>query len=259
MAQDDGTLRPVEGIAQCPSARGDARCRLSKHDWRRRKTGPCYPLRVLLCHTHGRHFTVFPQGFVPYGRERITPAAARRAAEPAALASSALAGTVFEAATRAAAGETAVRDVGFEEGPPKPRHSTQRQKIRVAGRLLALSPEIDERLCERVAQTLSLPGLDHRHGRLAFARAATLRDRGRVILSTLERLPLAGALEQRLLGAGYLVGLWGLPSTWDARTSRRVFPPCGTPPPIPPPALPLPPNENLPPPAPGVPATVPAS
>jgi len=258
VAQDDGTLRPVEGISQCPSARGDAPCCLSKHTWRKRKTGPCFPVRVLLCRTHGGHFTVYPQSFVPYGRERIAPAT-RGAPEPTASTSAAWAGTVFEAAARAAAGERAVRDAGFEEGPAKPRHSTQRRRVRLAARLLALSPEIDERLSEKVGQCLDLPGLDHRDERAAFARAATLRERGRVILSTLERLPQAGAFEQRLLGAGHLTGLWGPPSTWDARTSRRVFPPCGTPAPIPTPSPPLPPNENLPPPAPGAPATVPVS
>ena len=250
-------MRPVEGISQCPSGRGDAPCQLSNHSWRRRKTGPCFPVRVLFCRTHGIHFTVYPHSFVPYSRERIAPVTTRRAPEPTAPTNAAWAGTVFEAAARAAAGERAVRDAGFEEGPAKPRHSTQRRKIGFAGRLLALSPEIDERLSERVGQSLNLPGLDHRNGRAAFARAATLRERGRVILSSLERLPLAGGFEQRLLAAGYLTGLWGLPSTWDARTSRRVFPPCGTPSPIPAPSPPLPPNENLPPPARAAPATVP--
>lgn len=259
MAQDDGTLRPVEGISQCPCARGDAPCRLSKHGWRKRKTGPGFPVRVLFCRTHGGHFTVYPQSFVPYSRLRIAPVTTRGTPEGTARTSAPWVGTVFEAAARAAAGERAVRDAGYEEGPARPRHSTRRRQVRFAGRLLALAPEIDDRLAEKVGQCLSLPGLDHRDGRAGFARAATLRERGRVILSTLERLPLAGAFERRLLGAGHLAGLWGLPSTWDAGTSRRVFPPCGTPSPIPTPSPPLPPNENLPPPAPGAPATVPAS
>lgn len=71
VADQTGRFRPAEKITQCPWAKGSERCRLKKHDFRNRKTGPCIPIRVLRCRSHGRYFTVYPMGHVPYGREPI--------------------------------------------------------------------------------------------------------------------------------------------------------------------------------------------
>ena len=68
VADAEGRYAPSADIDQCPWAQGCERCRLEKHDFRPRKTGPEVPLRVLLCHTHGHFFTVYPPGHVPYGR-----------------------------------------------------------------------------------------------------------------------------------------------------------------------------------------------
>ena len=48
-------------------------CKLWKGGFRPRKTGPCFPIAVNACRTHGGHFTVYPTGFVPYARERNAP------------------------------------------------------------------------------------------------------------------------------------------------------------------------------------------
>jgi hypothetical protein len=68
-----GRLRPTEGITQCPRAKGAEQCRMKKHDWRERKTGPCIAVRLLYCRSHDRHFTVYPMGHVPYSRMRMLP------------------------------------------------------------------------------------------------------------------------------------------------------------------------------------------
>ena len=68
-----GCLRPTEGIPQCPWAKGAERCRMKKHDWRERKTGPRITLRLIYCHSHNRHFTVYPMGHVPYSRMPMLP------------------------------------------------------------------------------------------------------------------------------------------------------------------------------------------
>lgn len=68
-----GDLRPVEGIERCPLATVGEACDLAKHHLRDRKTGPGFALRVLYCATHGRHFTVYPPGYVPYGRQAMAP------------------------------------------------------------------------------------------------------------------------------------------------------------------------------------------
>jgi hypothetical protein len=70
---EQGRYRPAEGITQCPWADGRERCQLKKHDWRERKAGPCVPLRLMYCRSHGRHFTIYPIGHVPYSRRRVVP------------------------------------------------------------------------------------------------------------------------------------------------------------------------------------------
>lgn len=46
-----------------------------RHGRRHRKTGPRLAVTVLLCRRHSRHFTVYPVGYVPYGRELVAPVA----------------------------------------------------------------------------------------------------------------------------------------------------------------------------------------
>ena len=70
---DKGRLRPVVGIERCPLAAVGETCKLVRHSFRARKTGPQFALRILHCATHGRHFTVYPPGHVPYGREAVAP------------------------------------------------------------------------------------------------------------------------------------------------------------------------------------------
>ena len=73
LAGEDGRYAPPEAIDQCPFAEGPKPCRLEKHDWRARKTGPEVALRILRCRTHGVYFTVYPPGHVPYGRCSLAP------------------------------------------------------------------------------------------------------------------------------------------------------------------------------------------
>jgi hypothetical protein len=219
-------LRPVEGIDRCPWSREGTACAISKHSWRSRKTGPGFPVRILRCETHSRFFTVYPLGFTPYARQRLTQpwsAAARRAEL-----FSRWDLTVFEAAVCAAEGKISLRDVVHGD-PVETRYPTQRRRVERAGRLLGLSAETDERVAEVVAQSLWTSGLDHQAARSAFSGARTLYERGAAVVSMLRMLPTAGALEARLLGAGFLVGLWGRPALWDARTSIRTFPPFTAP------------------------------
>ncbi len=70
---EGGCPRPVKGIERCPLAAAGETCKLARHSFRDRKTGPRFALRILYCATHGRHFTVYPPGHVPYGREAVAP------------------------------------------------------------------------------------------------------------------------------------------------------------------------------------------
>ena len=51
----------------------DEACVLVVHHVRERKTGPRIPVTVLQCQTHGRAFTLYPLGHLPYGRLAIAP------------------------------------------------------------------------------------------------------------------------------------------------------------------------------------------
>jgi len=226
----EARLRPVEGIDRCTRAVESGRCSISKHAWRNRKTGPGFPLRILQCRTHAHYFTVYPLGFTPYARQALAPlaSAVRAAASGSPSISSPWDRTVFEAAVRAAEGKLGLRDV-IHGDPVEPRYATGRRRTQRAGLLLGLGTQTDERVAEVVAQSLSLLGLDHRAARQAFSHARTRRDQGAAIISMLHVLPTAGALETRLLGAGFLVGLWGRPALWDARSSSQTFPPFAAP------------------------------
>jgi len=71
VADENGKFRPAEKITQCPWAKGSEPCRIRKHDFRGRKTGPGIPIRILRCKSHGLYFTVYPMGHMPYGRQAI--------------------------------------------------------------------------------------------------------------------------------------------------------------------------------------------
>lgn len=71
VANENGKFRPAEKIMQCPWAKGSEPCRMRKHDFRRRKTGPCIPIRIMRCKSHGQYFTVYPLGHMPYHRQPI--------------------------------------------------------------------------------------------------------------------------------------------------------------------------------------------
>jgi len=48
-------------------------CHVVVKAYRPRKTGPCFPIQVLECQTHGGFFAAYPMGHVRYGRERLAP------------------------------------------------------------------------------------------------------------------------------------------------------------------------------------------
>ncbi len=73
VADETNRMSPSERIDQCPWASEGESCKIRKHDWRRRKSGPSIGLRVLRCLTHGHDFTVYPPGYVPYGRQVLVP------------------------------------------------------------------------------------------------------------------------------------------------------------------------------------------
>jgi hypothetical protein len=72
---EHGEYRCVGGLNECPKGKSDEGCRIKRQARRRRKTGPEFPLDVLLCHTHQGSFTVYPPAFEPWGRKALAPLA----------------------------------------------------------------------------------------------------------------------------------------------------------------------------------------
>lgn len=134
----------------------------------------------------------------------------------------------FRAGLDAAKGELWLRDgAGGDFG--KPLYATQARWIRASATLLGLSPDQDEGLAARLAQTLRVPLAVHCVARRAALAATGLAGRGRAIGDVLDALPPAPRLWDRVLDAGHLVGLWGRPFSWDPLFGQRLPIGQGTP------------------------------
>ena len=64
-AAEDGTLHAVLP-SRCVYATGEQTCAIFVDHYRKRKTGPCYPVAVVGCRAHGRRrYTLYPAGHYP--------------------------------------------------------------------------------------------------------------------------------------------------------------------------------------------------
>jgi hypothetical protein len=160
---------------------------------------------------HGRGFTLYPPGHVPYGRLAVGPVTAdgelvrRGGAERAPDWS----GTVFGAATDAAAGEAWPR-----ERPARWR--TQRRWLKLCAAIVGIAvSSASQSHVEQVSRQLGTPTLTLVEAGGRWSSARGYRSRGAAIVSVLERLPWSEQLGDRILAAGAIGGLWGRPSRWD--------------------------------------------
>ena len=65
-----GRLRPMRPT-RCARLGCEGDCRISFHRWRNRKCGIEYPLACFICSEHICSFTVYPPGWLPFGRRPI--------------------------------------------------------------------------------------------------------------------------------------------------------------------------------------------
>ena len=116
----------------------EGECQMGGAGWRDRVTGPQYPLRKVRCRTHGRSFTLYPVGHVPYGREPVICQAERPAsADPRA--------SLVGAAIADCRGEHWSDDLIEDERGPVRR--TQRRRIAFVGRAVGLDrQDVDSRV-----------------------------------------------------------------------------------------------------------------
>ena len=184
---------------------------MGAHDHRHRKTGPRIPLLVARCHRHQVTFTVYPPGYVPYGRTAVTPVDLQgRRVEVAEVESGlpiAVTNTLWKAVVDAATGRR-----WSETGCTAGSRRTQGRRLVTASVLFGLRSEA--RVRERVATVLGVATLTLHETAGRYSAPGGWRDRAQMLLGLLERCVATG-LPQVLLAAGYLTGLWGRPSRWD--------------------------------------------
>lgn len=200
---DSGGLAPALP-SHCPFAAADEDCRVGVHHWRIRKHGPGFPLAVARCRVHGRAFTLYPAGWVPYGRLAIVPAK---------LDGGRAEGwdeTVFALALEVAAGGPWRWSVGPDRDPLS--YSGEYAHLNACARLLGFHPDQDLEKRHSIGEVLCLPTV------LLVSLARPARPlylaRARAVKRALEGLrePVDW---QALLVAGHLAGLWGRPLWLD--------------------------------------------
>ncbi len=196
-------------------------CRLlSDHD-RERKTGPCFPIRVMRCRVHRHGFTLYPPGHVPYGRKRWVAVAwdgsleqseedsGAEASLCAKASQECLGGTYWEAALDAAAGK-AWPQAGYE-GSRQERFPTQMRQLRRSVRLLGVAPELSRRQRERIAAVLAVPGQKLEDAARGLETGAGYRSLGQAAVGVLRALHWEASVFERLAESGFAVGLWPQP------------------------------------------------
>lgn len=202
---------------RCLDEEASAACEISVHHLRPRRTGPGFPVTVVRCRTHGRAFTLYPPGHVPYGRVAVAPVSASGA--PILIASPPArelgwSATLLAAALDAAAGTAWSRE--YDEEDPRWWH-TQGRRIARAAELVGIGP-VDEVRRAEIAEQLGVPHLELRKGMGRWADASGYRSRGLAVVELVGLLGSGRCVCDQVIAAGAVAGLWGPASRWDPAT-----------------------------------------
>jgi hypothetical protein len=207
-----GHPRPKKPL-RCPLAESDDNsCNIQFEKWRRRIHGPGFDFAVFQCLSHRRSFTIYPPGWVPYGRKALVLLDHRGEALQHVSGECVWKGTLFDAVLDG--GKEAFWPEEISLGPTKEvaqfgSRKTQRRHIAGAMRLFSLTLDDTQRTREKVAGIL---GMDL----VLFEKLATrIRDgpgllaRGRGGEEVLKTLHATGKTAKNLirLGAGH--AFWG--------------------------------------------------
>lgn len=187
-----------------PCRAWDARpCVICLDHLRERSTGPCFALTVLRCVTHHFAFTLYPPGHVPYGRVAVVPVVGTA--------------TLFEAAADAAQGKAWAREC---PGGSSKWWGTQGRHVAAAARLCGTSPALNAAAQQAQAAALRVEMLLLVEQARAIAADPGYRSRGQAVGAVVARILAGPCVLERILAAGHLAGLWGLPLLWEPRTRR---------------------------------------
>ena len=166
---------------------------------------------MLRCRVHLLAFTLYPPGYVPYGRKAVatvTLVGAELDTRPEAPAE-----TLLDAARDAAQGQAWHRE---HPGGSATWWSTQGRQVAVAVQIFGVAPDLD--LAARLLQAAALQVcvLALVDAAQTIAEMPGYRTRGRAAMGVLDRMPRGPCRLQCLLAAGHLAGRWGPPWRWDA-------------------------------------------
>jgi hypothetical protein len=192
-------------------------CKVVANGWGYRETGPCHPLRRVKCH-HGPGYRLYPPGYGPYQRESVAPLDSAGEVVLVGDGEAGKSGVLAWCRTFFAAVLDAAMGIGWSRESPADnlrRRRTQRRYMELCATLLGLSHEMGDEVCQRIAACLGIAWLLLSDRRAVYQSAVTYRERGPVIKSVLEMIPLDRSLSHRLLTAGFIAGLWGRPERWD--------------------------------------------
>lgn len=186
-------------------------CKICLHLLRERRTGPGHPVAVIRCQSHGRFFTVYPPGFVPYGRQKLPTGKAEVELGTGAPALEAVLHASDEKMDR-------WPDWSDPEGNKPGWASTQWRQITRWGQWLGLAGS--EGIGQQIATSLGVPLHEHSAAKAQYQRG-TYRHRGRAILQVLRVVGRVGGFLKRLLRAGFVAGLVGRGFMADGRGRPR--------------------------------------
>jgi hypothetical protein len=167
------------------------------------------------CRAHGIAFTLYPRGHVPYGRERIAPVAPDGSPCYGAGDTHRFAGTWFDAALDAAAGEAWPQDFPEDQPSTRPRFGTQLTRLARACVLTGVAPGLTEEHRGACAQALAVPGQLLHEATQRICDDPGYPSQGRSVREVLGHLAMAPSLFERLVACGTAAGLWPLLHQWQ--------------------------------------------
>ena len=210
----DGIIQPqVPNVGPCCGL--DKRpCKIcSDHD-RERKTGPRFLLRVVRCRTHNKSFTLYPPGYVPYGRKPVGNLAEDGNPIVGLTGAERFSGTIFDAALDA----DKQLFWPFDDGNFHVKQSvmTQANHLNLSKELLGIQQGLsDEQRFTishiiMVSLTYLLDAANRTKGKVDF------QTQGKVIREILEKIPpFYSSSFERIVAVGTYLGRWAHLHVWD--------------------------------------------
>lgn len=208
-----GVPRPKKPL-RCPSSRdGDPSCSIYIERWRLRRCGISFPLAGMHCETHDTSFTIYPPGWVPYGRSLLLLVDHNGHILKPEEKASRWVDTAFEAAVDASNKHLWPEEVDL--GPQTQDRATVRsqrtQRRHVAGVMHLFGFNICATTREReVVAGLTGIGVSRlEESARKIREGPTMVARGSEAVQVLEQLPVLRLMMTGLLTLGENQGYWG--------------------------------------------------